>query len=66
MREQTNDSAARALSRETGDSLRWWYLTRAGIHAEEGEHSFIQPTAGWSHCLVYAYILGDGRSQLHH
>jgi hypothetical protein len=65
LREQTNGvAAAHVLSRETGDGLRWWYLTRAGIHAEEGESSFVMPTAGWSHFLAHAYILGDTRNTL--
>lgn len=65
LREQTDGlAAAHVLSRETGDGLRWWYLTRGGIHAEEGESSFTMPTAAWSHFLAHAYILGDERSQL--
>lgn len=65
LREQTNGlAAAHVLSRETGDGLRWWYITRAGIHAEEGESSFIAPIAAWSHFLARAYILGDSRTTL--
>ncbi|MDW8215957.1 MAG: hypothetical protein RMJ55_20590, partial [Roseiflexaceae bacterium] len=65
LREQTNGlAAAHVLSRETGDGLRWWYLTRAGVHAEKGETSYMLPTASWSHFLAHAYILGEGRSQL--
>jgi len=65
LREQTNgQAAAHVLSRQTGDGLRWWYITRAGIHAEEGESSFIAPIAGWSHFLARAYILGDSRATL--
>lgn len=65
LREQTNGLAvAHVLSRQTGDGLRWWYITRAGIHAEEGESSFVAPMAGWSHFLARAYILGDARTQL--
>lgn len=65
LREQTNGlAAAHVLSRETGDGLRWWYLTRAGVHVEEGETPYMLPTASWSHFLAHAYILGEGRSQL--
>jgi len=65
LREQTDGlAAAHVLSRETGDGLRWWYMTRAGIHAEEGETAFVAPLAGWSHFMAHAYILGDTRSQL--
>ena len=65
LREQTDGlAAAHVLSRETGDGLRWWYITRAGIHAEEGESAFVSPVAGWSHFTAHAYILGEGRSQL--
>jgi hypothetical protein len=65
LREQTDGlAAAHVLSRETGDGLRWWYLTRAGAHAEEGETAYTAPIAGWSHFMAHAYILGEGRSQL--
>jgi hypothetical protein len=52
------------LSRQTGDGLRWWYLTRAGMHAEEGETAYTAPIAGWSHFMAQAYILGAPRNQL--
>jgi hypothetical protein len=65
LREQTDGlAAAHVLSRQTGDGLRWWYLTRAGMHAEEGETAYIAPIAGWSHFMAQAYILGAPRSQL--
>jgi hypothetical protein len=65
LREQTDGKAAEhLLSRETGDGLRWWYLTRAGTHAEEGETAFVAPQAAWSHFMAHAYILGEPRSQL--
>ncbi|RCK73220.1 MAG: Serine/threonine protein kinase related protein [Anaerolineae bacterium] len=65
LREQTEGKAAEhLLSRESGDGLRWWYLTRAGIHAEEGESAFVAPQAAWSHFMAHAYILGQPRSQL--
>ncbi|MGQ9904867.1 MAG: outer membrane protein assembly factor BamB family protein, partial [Anaerolineae bacterium] len=65
LREQTNGlAAAHVLSRETGDGLRWWYMTRSGMHAEEGETAYTAPLAGWSHFMAHAYILGDSRSQL--
>lgn len=57
--EQLNGAAeAYLLSKETGDGLRWWYLTRAGAHAEVGETSFMAPIAGWSHYLAHAYVAG--------
>ena len=52
------------LSREQGDSLQWWYMTRAGLHAEMGETSFIAPEAAWSHFLAQAFILGQPREKL--
>ncbi|MCS7177795.1 MAG: DUF11 domain-containing protein, partial [Anaerolineae bacterium] len=65
LREQTGGlAAAHVLSRETGDGLRWWYLTRGGIHAEDGESSFTAPQAAWSHFLAHAYILGERQETL--
>jgi hypothetical protein len=65
LREQTDGlAAAHVLSRQTGDGLRWWYLTRAGLHAEEGETAYTAPIAGWSHFMAQAYILGAPRNQL--
>ncbi len=65
LREQTGGLALQhVLSREQGDGLRWWYLTRAGAHAEVGETSFAAPPAAWSHFLARAYILGDNRAAL--
>lgn len=65
LREQTDGKATEhLLSRESGDGLRWWYLTRAGTHAEEGETAFVAPQAAWSHFMAHAYILGEPRSQL--
>lgn len=51
-------------ARQDGDGMRWWYLTRAGGHAERGESSFVLPTASWSHFLARAYILGDTQRTL--
>jgi len=65
LREQTNGVAQSHLaSREQGDGLRWWYLTRAGAHAEIGESSYIAPIAAWSHFLAHAYIAGDVQETL--
>jgi len=65
LREQTNGAAhAHLLSKEAGDGLRFWYLTRAGAHAEAGETSFVAPLAAWSHFLAHAWIAGDSRSTL--
>jgi hypothetical protein len=65
LREQTNGAAVnQVLDRQSGNGLRWWYLTRVGVHAEEGETSYIAPSAGWSHFLARAYILGDDNTRL--
>jgi hypothetical protein len=52
------------LTKEEGDGLRWWYLTRSGAHAEVGETSFVAPLAAWSHFLAHAYLLGESRDNL--
>ena len=65
LREQTGDTVTNyLLKRETGNGLRWWYLTRAGKHAEIGETSFLAPNTAWSHFLGHAYLLGDSRETL--
>jgi uncharacterized repeat protein (TIGR01451 family) len=65
LREQTNGEAQSYLaSREEGDGLRWWYLTRAGAHAEFGETSYVAPNAAWSHFLAHAYVAGDKQETL--
>ncbi|MCS6849243.1 MAG: PQQ-binding-like beta-propeller repeat protein [Anaerolineae bacterium] len=65
LREQTNGlAAAHVIWSEGPNGMRWWFLTRAGLHAEEGESAFLTPLSSWSHFLAHAYILGDGRSQL--
>ncbi|MBE0696987.1 MAG: hypothetical protein IH586_08685 [Anaerolineaceae bacterium] len=49
LREQTNGAASQYLNSKEygikGDGLRWWYLTRAGAHAEVGETSYVAPNA---------------------
>lgn len=57
-------SLAEIHARQERDGLRWWYLTRAGGHAEGGESSFVLPTASWSHFLARAYIVGDSQRTL--
>jgi uncharacterized repeat protein (TIGR01451 family) len=68
LREQTGNAALHyLLSKEyTGDGggLHWWYLTRAGTHAEAGETSYVAPNAAWSHFMAHAYIAGDKRDTL--
>jgi outer membrane protein assembly factor BamB len=65
LREQTAGQAqSYLLSLENGDGLRWWYLTRAGVHAEVGETSYLSPGTAWSHFLAHAYILGDSQATL--
>jgi hypothetical protein len=51
-------------SKQKGDGLRWWYLTRVGAHAEVGETSYAAPIAGWSHFLAQAHLLAASRSTL--
>jgi hypothetical protein len=65
LREQLAGNAETYLfSKESGNGLRWWYLTRAGIHGEEFESSFVAPQAAWSHFLAHAYIVGQSEAQL--
>ena len=65
LREQFNGIVVSYLaSKEVGDGLRWWYLTRAGAHAEEGETSYVAPIAAWSHFLGHAFVNGDSQSTL--
>ena len=52
------------LSKESGNGLRWWYLTRAGIHGEPFESSFVAPQAAWSHFLAHAYVVGQTEAKL--
>jgi hypothetical protein len=39
-------------------------MTRAGVHAEYGETSFVAPNAAWSHFLAHAYLLADRQQTL--
>ncbi len=48
----------------SGRGFLWWYLTRAGGHAESGETAFIDPYAAWSHFIGHAYIFRDSQSTL--
>jgi hypothetical protein len=65
LREHLGDRARGLIAdKQTGDGLRWWYLTRAGTHAEVGETSFVAPNAAWSHFLAQAYILGAPQGTL--
>jgi hypothetical protein len=50
--------------KSNGDGFIWWYLTRAGEHAENAETSYISPYAAWSHFLGHAYIIRDNQSNL--
>jgi hypothetical protein len=57
LQEQTNGDALSHLSDlEEGNGIRWWYLTRVGVHAEFGETSYLAPTTAWSHFIAHAYI----------
>lgn len=62
--EQVPGAAGLVLAREQGNGLRWWYMTRAGVHAEYGETAFVAPNAAWSHFLAHAYLLGDRQQTL--
>jgi outer membrane protein assembly factor BamB len=66
LREQTQGEAIAYITakEESDDGLRWWYLTRAGIHGEVGETSFLAPTSAWSHFLAHAYIRKTDQEQL--
>jgi hypothetical protein len=65
LREQTGDAATAYLTtKQTGDGVIWWYITRVGVHAEDGETSFMLPWTGWSHFLARAYVAGDAQADL--
>lgn len=65
LREKTSEEAVEHLaSLEDGNGLQWWYFTRAGVHAELGESSYLTPFTAWSHFLAHAYIVGDSPSKL--
>lgn len=65
LREHVGEQAIPYLySREQGEGLRWWYLTRAGAHAEVGESSYVAPPAAWSHFLAHALVVGRSQSAL--
>lgn len=65
LREQTGGAAASYLiALQSGDGVQWWYLTRVGVHAEEGETSYLTPLTGWSHFLGRAYVVGDSQATL--
>jgi outer membrane protein assembly factor BamB len=65
LREQTGSAARNYLiGKQSGDGVRWWYLTRVGVHAEDGETSYLKPTTGWAHFLGRAYVIGDRQGTL--
>lgn len=66
LREQTQGEAIAYITakEDRDEGLRWWYLTRAGIHGEVGETSFLAPTSAWSHFLAHAYIRNTDQEQL--
>jgi hypothetical protein len=64
LREQVEGAAELVWERESGNGLRWWYMTRAGAHAEIGETSYTAPNAAWSYFLAHAYLLGDSQQIL--
>jgi hypothetical protein len=65
LRDTAGTEAAQYLEKlESGNGLRWWYITRVGIHGEIGESSYLSPMAAWSHFLAHAYITGESQEQL--
>lgn len=65
LRQQTDGAAAaHLLNLQSGNGVQWWYLTRAGVHAEEGETSFMLPWTAWSHFLGRAYLTGEPQTVL--
>jgi hypothetical protein len=65
LREQTGGAAANYLvTLQSGNGVQWWYLTQVGVHAEEGETSYLSPFTGWSHFLGRAYVVGDTQATL--
>lgn len=65
LREQLGGAAQTyLLSKESGNGLQWWYLTRAGTHGESFESSFVAPHAAWSHFLAHAYVVGQTEATL--
>ena len=65
LREQLGEQVSSYLdSKLSGNGLRWWYLTRAGLQAEVGETSYLAPSTAWSHFLAQAYIMGESQDSL--
>jgi len=65
LRDQTSGAARDyLLAQQSGNGMRWWYLTRAGVQSEEGETSFILPSASWSFFMARAYVLSDNETAL--
>jgi len=69
LKEQFNGQAANHLIaleslNSSGLGLLWWYITRAGEHAENGETAFLLPSTAWSHFLGHAYIVGNPQAAL--
>ena len=66
LREQFTGQPISLLSQKENinDGVRWWYLTRAGVHGEKNESSYLLPNTTWSHFLAHAYIVGDNRAAL--
>lgn len=66
LREQFKGEPANLLLQKENinNGVRWWYLTRVGIHGENGESSFLLPSTAWSHFLAHAYIINDNQETL--
>ncbi len=64
LRDEVAGAQTYLQQRVAGNGLRWWYLTRAGAHAEVGETSFVSPMAGWSYFMAHAYLAGSPRTTL--
>jgi hypothetical protein len=66
LREQFSGQPADLIAQKENPNtgVRWWYLTRAGVHGEGFETSYLLPNMAWSHFLAHAYIIGDNQATL--
>ena len=63
--EQTKGAARNEIAlKQNNAGLRWWWFTRGGMHAEEGEASVMPPSTAWAHFLARAYIIKDSQAAL--
>ena len=63
--EQTNGAVRNEIAqKQVLGGMRWWWFTRAGLHAEEGESATLAPNTAWSHFLARAYVVKDTQAAL--